>query len=54
MPRNKMKKDEIKTRVLKLKNELYSGQYTFWNEDNHDAAHEMLNKVLNIHDEYRE
>jgi len=54
MPRNKMTKTEVEVRVLKLKNELYNGGWTARNGDWHDGAHEMLNSVLNILQEYRE
>jgi len=53
MPRNDLTKKEIICRVLKLKQELYSGQYNQWTEEAHDGAHYMLNQVLNILDEYR-
>jgi hypothetical protein len=53
MPRNTLTKDEIRCRVLKLKQELYGGRYQQWNGDQHDGAQHMLNKVLNILDEYR-
>ena len=53
MPRNAATKEEMICRVLKLKQELYSGRYQQWNGDQHDGAQHMLNKVLNILDEYR-
>ena len=53
MPRNSLTKNEIRCRVLKLKQELYAGQYHSWNGDQHYSAQYMLNKVLNILDEYR-
>ena len=48
-----MTKDEMRVRVLKLKSELYNG--TNHNKDGewHDGAHNALNKVLDIIEEYR-
>ncbi|AOV60343.1 hypothetical protein N161109_197 [Synechococcus phage S-CAM9] len=48
-----MKKDELNVRVLKLKKMLYDGTYHEANADWHDGAHHMLNKVLDVLDEYR-
>jgi len=53
MPRNDLTKKEMICRVLKLKQELYNGQYAQWSGDEHEGAHYMLNQVLNILDEYR-
>jgi hypothetical protein len=53
MPRNGMTRKEMECRVLKLKHMLYNGNYQHKNGDFHDGAHEMLNKVLNIIEEYR-
>ncbi|ASR76224.1 hypothetical protein HOR89_gp114 [Synechococcus phage Bellamy] len=50
MPRNMLTKDEIKVRVLKLKNELIHEQEPVMYKD---LAHKYLNKVLDILDEYR-
>ena len=52
MPKNQLKKDELKNRVLKLKNEVYEEPETIWRGDR-DIAHKYLDKVLNIIDEYR-
>ena len=54
MPRNVMTKDELKCRVLKLKNELYDGMQQDRNGDWHDGAHHSLNRVLDILQEYRD
>jgi len=54
MPRNKMHKEEVKCRILKLKNELYNGTQYGKNGDWHDGAHDALNRVLDIVQEYRE
>ncbi len=54
MPRNMITKDEIEVRILKLKNELYDGSWTARDADWHDGAHTMLNRVLNILQEYRQ
>lgn len=53
MPRNKITKDELKVRVLKLKNELYM-EHIRPEMDMKGLAHRYLNKVLDILDEYRE
>ena len=52
MPRNEISAMEFKTRVLKIKNEL------FWEEDQYGEearglAHKYLNMVLDAIDEYR-
>ena len=52
MPRNEVSAMEFKTRVLKIKNEL------FWEENNYSEearhlAHKYLNMVLDAIDEYR-
>ncbi len=50
MSKNKLTKDEIKVRVLNLKNKLYSENYT---SDPKGLAHKYLNEILDILDEYR-
>ena len=52
MPKNELKKEEFKNRILKLKNEVYNEPNTVWQGDR-DMAHKYLDKVLNIIDEYR-
>ena len=52
MPKNQLKKDELKNRVLQLKNEVYEEPKTVWQGDR-DIAHKYLDKVLNIIEEYR-
>jgi len=52
MPKNELKKDELKNRILQLKNEVYEEPDTVWKGDR-DMAHKYLDKVLNIIDEYR-
>lgn len=50
MPRNQIKKQEIRARILKLKHQLYEESYM----DTHkELAHKYLNAVLNIIEEYR-
>jgi hypothetical protein len=50
MPRNQIEKEEMKTRVLKLKDKLYKESYM----DKHkELAHKYLNAVLGIIEEYR-
>lgn len=53
MPRNNVTKDELTTRVLKIKNELYNGMHYGKGGEWHDGAHDALNKVLDILKEYR-
>jgi hypothetical protein len=50
MSKNKLTKDEIKVRVLKLKNKLNGENYT---SDPRGLAHKYLNEILDILDEYR-
>ncbi len=52
MPKNQISKEELKVRVLKLKDKLYKDHIR------HDMgmkglAHKYLNEVLDIIDEYR-
>lgn len=53
MPRNELELEELKVRVLKLKNKLYEGSWSARNSDWHEGAHTMLNRVLEILQEYR-
>jgi hypothetical protein len=50
MPKNQLTKDEIKVRVLKLKDRLYKDQPSW---DSKGLAHKYINEVLDIIDEYR-
>ena len=50
MPKNQLTKDELKVRVLKLKDRLHKDQPTW---DTKGLAHKYLNEVLDIIDEYR-
>lgn len=50
MPKNQLNKDELKVRVLKLKDRLYKDQPSW---DSKELAHKYLNAVLNIIEEYR-
>ena len=52
MPKNELKKDELKNRIIQLKNDVYEEPKTVWQGDR-DMAHKYLDKVLNIIDEYR-
>ena len=52
MPKNMLTKDEMRNRVIKLKDEVYEEPDTVWQEDR-DMAHKYLDKVLNIIEEYR-
>ena len=53
MPSNQVNKEELKCRILKLKDGLYNGTFGDRNGDWHNGAHHMLNDVLFILDEYR-
>ena len=54
MPRGIMLKTDMLARIYKLKTSLYNGEHKekpgLW----HDGAHDALNKVLDILQEYRE
>jgi hypothetical protein len=50
MSKNQLTKNEIKLRVLKLKDRLYNDEPTW---DSKGLAHKYLNEVLDIIDEYR-
>ena len=52
MPRNELKKDELRVRVLKLKHQIDIEGPDVWKGER-DFAHKYLNKVLDIIDEYR-
>ena len=52
MPRNEISAMEFKTRVLKLKNELFWEEHQY-SEDARNLAHKYLNLVLDAIDEYR-
>ena len=52
MPKNKLDKEELKIRVLNLKNKLYS-EHIRHDMDMKGLAHKYLNEVLDIIDEYR-
>ncbi len=53
MPRSALTREEITCRVLKLKHELYDGTLKSEVGSWHDGAHSMLNRVLEIVEEYR-
>lgn len=50
MPKNTMTKDEMKCRVLKLKHMLFEERRS---ESEKNLAHEYLNRVLDVIEEYR-
>ena len=50
--RNQVSKDELKVRVLKLKNAVDGEPSTVWQGEK-DLAHKYLNEVLFMLDEYR-
>jgi hypothetical protein len=52
MPRGRMSKVDILARVYKMKNELYNGTHYAKSEEWHDGAHDALNKILDLLNEY--
>ena len=52
MPKNQVSKEELKVRVLKLKDQVYNESRDVWQGEK-DLAHKYLNKVLDILEEYR-
>ena len=52
MPRNQISKEEIKSRVLELKNRLYN-DHIRPDMDMKGLAHKYLNEVIDMIDEYR-
>jgi len=54
MPRNNVKKQELEVRLLKMKNELYNGSWSAKGTQWHDGAHTMLNRMLEMLQEYRD
>ena len=53
MPRAIMQKTDILARVYKLKTALFNGEHPEKSADWHDGAHESLNKILDILQEWR-
>jgi hypothetical protein len=47
-----MSKVDILARVYKMKNELYNGTHYAKSEEWHDGAHDALNKILDLLNEY--
>jgi len=52
MSKNQVKKEELKVKVLKLKDEVYNEPKTVWQGDK-DLVHKYLDKMLDILEEYR-
>ncbi len=52
MSKNQITKEEIRSYVLQLKNQLCD-DYSDWNSDPKGLAHKYLNKVLDKIEEYR-
>ena len=52
MPKNQVNKEELKVRVLKLKNDVYNESKDVWQGEK-DLANKYLSKVLDILEEYR-
>jgi len=47
-----MSKVDILARVYKMKNELYNGTHYAKGKEWHDGAHDALNRVLDLLNEY--
>jgi hypothetical protein len=52
MPHGSVTKNDILARVYKIKNELYNGQQHDKSGDWHDGAHDSLNRILDLLQEY--
>lgn len=52
MPKNQVSKEELKVRVLKLKDQVYNESKDVWQGEK-DLANKYLNRVLDILEEYR-
>lgn len=53
MPRGRLDKVDLLPRIYRLKNHIHHREwYTHWTEKERAAANEMLNKVLDILNEY--
>jgi predicted esterase len=52
MPRGRMSKVDMLSRVYKMKTALYNGQHADKSGEWHEGAHEALNKVLDALNEY--
>ena len=52
MPSGRIGKIDMLSRVYKLKDGLYNGENSDKNSDWHDGAHEMLNRILDMINEY--
>jgi len=54
MPRTRMRKIDLLSKIYKLKTSLYNGEHHEKTGDWHDGAHDALNKVLDHLQEYSE
>lgn len=54
MPSGKVTKIDIQSRIYKIKQELYNGTHYAKNADWHDGAHDSLNRILDLLDEYNQ
>ena len=52
MPRGILTKNDLFSKVYKLKTSLYNGDYCEKTEDWHDGAHDALSKILEYMREY--
>lgn len=54
MPRAQMQKNDIESRLYKLKTSLYNGDHQDKPGQWHDGYHHAINQVLDIINEYRQ
>jgi hypothetical protein len=47
-----LRKVDMLSRVFKMKNSLHDGKYSEWSIEQRTSADHMLNKVLDVLDEY--
>ena len=52
MPRGRIDKVDMLSRVYKMKTALYNGQHSDKSGDWHDGAHDALSRVLDALNEY--
>lgn len=52
MPRGRLTKVDILAKIYKIKNELYNGTHYNKSGEWHKGAHDSINKVLDIINEY--
>jgi len=52
MPRGRLSKVDILSKIYKMKEELYNGTHYAKSREWHDGAHDALNRVLDLLNEY--